>query len=81
MTQRQYAKTLGKVLLRPGLHLPGFVLKIMFGELAQALDFDGQRVLPQRLIESGFTFQHERLESRLRQCLASKNSSETTITP
>ena len=41
----------------------------MFGELAQALILDGQRVLPKRLIESGFTFQHERFESCLRQCL------------
>ena len=70
VTQRQYAKTLGKVMLRPWFApAPGFVLKIMFGELAQALILDGQRVLPQRLIESGFTFQHERLESCLRQCL------------
>ncbi|MBN29558.1 MAG: hypothetical protein CMB34_02690, partial [Euryarchaeota archaeon] len=68
--QRQYAKTLGRVLVRPWFApAPGFVLKIMFGELAQALILDGQRVLPKRLLDSGFTFQHERLEPCLRQCL------------
>ena len=41
----------------------------MFGELAQALLLEGQRVQPKRLLESGFTFQHEGLESCLRQCL------------
>ena len=41
----------------------------MFGELAQALVLDGQRVLPKRLQESGYVFRHERLEPCLRQCL------------
>ena len=68
--QKRYAKTLAKVLLRPWFApAPGFVLKIMFGELAQALLLEGQRVQPKRLLESGFTFQHEGLESCLRQCL------------
>ena len=70
VTQKQYAKTLGKVLLRPWFApAPGFVLKIVFGELAQALVLSGQRVLPKRLQDSGFTFQHNQLESCLRQCL------------
>ena len=69
-TQKQYAKTLGKVLLRPWFApAPGFVLKIMFGELAQALILNGQRVLPNRLLESGFEFQHRQLEGCLRECL------------
>ena len=69
-TQKQYAKTLGKVLLRPWFApAPGFVLRIMFGELAQALILNGQRVLPNRLLESGFEFQHPQLEGCLRECL------------
>ena len=70
VTQKQYAKTLGKVTLRPWFaHAPGFVLRILFGELAQSLILDGQRVHPKRLLDSGFTFQHDQLESCLRQCL------------
>ena len=70
VTQKQYAKTLGKVTLRPWFApAPGFVLRIMFGELAQSLILDGQRVHPKRLLDSGFTFQHNQLESCLRQCL------------
>jgi NAD dependent epimerase/dehydratase family enzyme len=37
--------------------------------MAQALVLDGQRVLPNRLLESGYIFEHEELETCLRQCL------------
>ena len=70
LTQKRFAKVLGKVLRRPAfMPLPGFVLKIMLGEMAKGLVLDGQRVLPTRLEESGYTFQHRDLESCLRQCL------------
>ena len=70
LTQKQFAKTMGKVMRRPAFApLPGFVLKILLGEMAQSLVLDGQRVLPNRLVESGYTFQHENLEACLRQCL------------
>ena len=45
----------------------------MFGELAQALILDGQRA-PQRLMDSGFVFSHEGLESCLRECLGKQKS-------
>ena len=70
VTQKQYAKVLGRVLRRPAFApAPGFMLKLMLGEMAQALVLDGQRVLPNRLLESGYVFQHNDLESCLRQCL------------
>ena len=68
--QKVFAKTLGKVMRRPWFApAPGFALRIMFGEMGQALVLDGQRVQPTRLLESGYTFAHEDLESCLRQCL------------
>ena len=70
VTQKHYARTLGRVLRRPALApAPGFALRLALGEMAQALVLDGQRVLPHRLIESGYSFQHPDLESCLRQCL------------
>ncbi len=70
LPQKRFAKTLGRVLRRPAFApLPGFVLKIMLGEMAQGLVLDGQRVLPERLEASGYRFQHRDLETCLRQCL------------
>ena len=70
VTQKVYAKTLGRVLRRPAFApAPGFALRLLLGEMAQALVLDGQRVLPTRLLESGYTFEHTELESCLRQCL------------
>ena len=76
VTQKQFAKAMGKVLFRPAFApLPGFVLKILLGEMAQSLVLDGQRVLPNRLISSGYTFQHDGLEPCLRQCLGKQRLS------
>lgn len=70
VTQKVYAKTLGRVLRRPAFApAPGFALKILLGEMAQSLVLDGQRVLPTRLLESGYTFEHTNLEQCLRQAL------------
>lgn len=66
----EFAHTLGTVLGRPSvMHVPGFVLKAAMGEMAMVA-LEGQRVVPQRLTESGFTFHFPQLEPALRQLLA-----------
>jgi len=76
--QKSFAKTLGRVLRRPAFApLPGFVLRILFGELARPLLLEGQKVYPRRLLESGFEFEHQNLEDALRDSLGKwkKNNS------
>tara|TARA_B110000444_G_scaffold30566_1_gene25773 strand:- start:593 stop:1996 length:1404 start_codon:yes stop_codon:yes gene_type:complete len=64
--QKQFAKTLGKVLRRPAFApLPGFIMKIMFGEMGVRLTLDSLKVLPKNLQESGYEFIHENLEDAL----------------
>ena len=47
--------------------VPAFGPKLLLGsELADALLFTGQRVLPAVLQESGFAFQHSTLDAALR---------------
>lgn len=61
-----FAKTVGNVLKRPSFFpLPGFVVKLLFGEMGEALLLSGQRVLPYRLLEAGFEFQHPELREAL----------------
>lgn len=67
VTNRDFTKVLGKVLKRPTLFpLPGFVVKTIFGEMGEALLLEGQKVVPQKLLQAGFRFFHEDLESALR---------------
>ncbi len=63
----EFATTLGKVLHRPAkLPVPAFGPKLLLGsELADALLFTGQRVLPKVLQQSGYTFQHATLTEAL----------------
>jgi uncharacterized protein (TIGR01777 family) len=63
VTNAEFAATLGKVLRRPALlPAPAFALRLMLGrEKADMLLLSGQRVLPRRLLESGFVFRHPTL--------------------
>ncbi|HWC75163.1 MAG TPA: TIGR01777 family oxidoreductase [Gemmatimonadales bacterium] len=71
VTNREFAKTLGKVLGRPSVvPVPAFALRIAFGAEGAAMLQSGQRVLPARLVESGFQFCYGTLEPALRHLLA-----------
>lgn len=71
VTGATFARTLGSVLKRPAvLPVPSFGPKLLLGaELANALLFTGQRVVPTVLTAAGFTFQHPTLEPALRSLL------------
>ena len=69
LTNAQFGQTLGRVLGRPSwFPVPGFALRLLFGEVASVV-LTGQRVIPKRLQEAGFTFQFGNLESALRDLL------------
>ena len=71
VTNRELAKTLGRVLGRPAVvAVPGFALRMAFGADSAELLESGQRVVPARLLGSGFRFRFETLESALRGMLA-----------
>jgi uncharacterized protein (TIGR01777 family) len=72
VTSAEFARVLGSVLHRPAkLPVPAFGPKLLLGgELADALLFTGQRVLPKVLQQSGYRFQHSTLEAALTAVLA-----------
>lgn len=67
VTNSTLSKTLGRVLHRPAvIPTPSFGPRLLLGkELAASLLQDSQRVMPQRLTASGFTFAHPQLEGAL----------------
>lgn len=69
VTNDQFGRTIGKVAGRPHwMPVPGFVMKLIFGELSVLL-LEGQKVLPRKVMEHGFTFRYPVLEGALRQLL------------
>lgn len=69
-TNRDFTKTLGKVLRRPALFpLPAFAARAVFGPMADEMLLGGARVIPQKLLDSGYVFQTPALEDALRHVL------------
>ncbi len=59
VTNADFTSALGKALRRPTIFpVPGFGMRLAFGEMAGALLLSGQRVVPRRLLASGFEFRH-----------------------
>ncbi len=66
---RELAKAIGKAMGRPSsLPAPGFMLKLVLGEFGSIL-LEGQRVIPQRLLKSGFQFRYPEIEKALQQII------------
>jgi uncharacterized protein (TIGR01777 family) len=63
---KEFTHVLGNVIKRPTIvPLPGFVAKILFGEMAEAILLSGTRVLPEKLNTAGYTFKHAELKDAL----------------
>ncbi|MEK9838177.1 MAG: DUF1731 domain-containing protein, partial [Ilumatobacter sp.] len=67
VTNAEFTKVLASALSRPALvPVPSFGPKLLLGgELADALLFTGQRVLPERLTDAGYSFEHPTLSEAL----------------
>ena len=69
VTMRQFAVDLGRVLRRPAwLSVPKFALDLLLGEAAKSITAS-LRVVPKKLLNSGFEFQFQELEPALRDLL------------
>lgn len=64
--QKYLATEIGHTLNRPSfLPTPAFLLRFMFGKMADELLLNGLKILPERLIESGFKFNFETINTAL----------------
>ena len=70
VTQRAFARALGRVLRRPALlPAPAPLLRLLLGEQAEVL-LGSQRAVPERLLKAGFRFDFPELEPALRRAVA-----------
>ena len=68
-TNDDFGRTIARVMNRPHyLPLPGFAMHLAFGDVASMV-LEGQKVIPQRLLEEGYIFKFPILEDALRDLL------------
>ncbi|HOU14205.1 MAG TPA: TIGR01777 family oxidoreductase [Anaerolineae bacterium] len=64
-TNAEFGRALGRAMRRPAwLPVPGFALRLLFGEMATVL-LTGQRAVPAKLQQLGFTFRFPMLDAAL----------------
>jgi len=73
VTNLEFTKTLGKVLSRPTLFsVPETVIKPAFGEMGREILLSSTRVVPNKLLATGYRFRNPDLEGALRHLLGKK---------
>jgi hypothetical protein len=71
VTNAEFSKALGRALNRPSLlPAPPFALRLMLGEMADALLLSGQRALPVRATDLGFSFRYSQIDEALANVLS-----------
>ena len=70
VSNRTFTKTLGRILRRPTLlPIPYFALRLMYAEAASVL-IDSKEVYPKALLQAGFVFNYEDINTALQEILA-----------
>lgn len=66
VNNRDFTRVLGEVINRPVfLPVPEFAVRLLFGEMGQTLLLEGNRVMPQKLLDAGYEFQYSEIKTAL----------------
>lgn len=67
VTNAEFTEVLGRALHRPTFApVPEFAIELLYGEMGRATVIEGQRVVPKKLLDAGFRFEHIDLAAALR---------------
>ena len=78
LTNADMTAAMGRVLHRPTVFTaPGWAMKVPLQDFAADL-LGGQRVVPRRLLDAGFSFAHPTFEPALREVLAQAHPRTTS---
>lgn len=71
-TNNTFGRAIGKAMGRPHwFPVPGFLMKTLFGEMATLL-LDGQRALPRKALDNGFTFLYPTVDSAMQELVGKR---------
>ena len=77
VTNREFTKSLGRALHRPTLFpMPAFAARLILGGMADELLLGSARVLPKRLLETGYKFRHPDLNAALTDILNGRDGTQ-----
>jgi uncharacterized protein len=80
VNNREFTETLGRVLGRPTvIRVPAAALRLVFGEMAERTLLSSARVLPTRLLQSGYRFRYPNLEDTFRHILDKDHGSSFPV--
>lgn len=72
VTNEVFGRAIGRAMGRPHwFPVPAFLMRTLFGEMATLL-LDGQRALPRKALEHGFTFRYPTVDSAMRELVGRK---------
>jgi len=75
VTNREMTKALGAVFRRPTVFpIPPIALRLLFGEMGETLATVSDRVIPQRLLDAGFTFTHTDIRAAIEEALLDRDA-------
>jgi uncharacterized protein len=78
VTNREFSKTLGRVLRRPAFFpAPADALRLLFGEMAEETVLADLAVVPRKLLSLGYTFRHSDLKEALCHVLGNPDPDKT----
>ena len=67
VTNGAFSRELARALRRPALFpLPAFVVRLLMGEMGEELLLSGKKIVPEKLLHSGFNFHYDSLQAALR---------------
>ena len=73
VTNKEFSKTLGKVLKRPAfIPLPAAAIKFLMGEMGEELLLSGHRVVPAKMTIAAYPFKYDKLEPALADVVSKK---------
>lgn len=73
VTNAEFARALGRAMHRPALlPAPGIALRLLLGEMADALLLSGQNAVPAKATRAGFVFRYANVDDALRAIFAQR---------